>query len=56
MLTGDEPANLSPIAPPKMVLPMSLQLKIGPRLESIPADNRLLIPQFCSVNQGLLSR
>jgi hypothetical protein len=29
MSMGDEPANLSAITPPKLVLPMSLQLGLG---------------------------
>jgi hypothetical protein len=34
MLMGDEPANLPAIAPPKMVLPMSLQLSYGTSAET----------------------
>jgi hypothetical protein len=34
MSTGDEPANLSAIAPPKMVLSMSLQLSYGTAAET----------------------
>jgi hypothetical protein len=52
MSTGDEPANLSAIAPPKMVLPMSLQLSYGTAAEtnfkptggSWPPDFRLSTP------------
>src|SRR3984957_15108447 len=34
MSTGDEPPNLSAIAPPKMVLSMSLQLSYGTAAET----------------------
>jgi hypothetical protein len=34
MSMGDEPANLSAIAPPKMVLSMSLQLSCGTAAET----------------------
>jgi len=57
MFWGDGSANLSANALPEMVLPMSLQLGLrdAGRNES-QADNRLLIPHFCSVNPGASSQ
>jgi len=51
MFRGDGSANLSATAPPKMVLPMFLQLGLGtPAGTKSQADIRLLIPQFDPVN------
>jgi hypothetical protein len=51
MSKGDEPANLSAIAPPKMVLPMSLQLSYGTAAETdFQADRWQLAPRLSFVN------
>jgi hypothetical protein len=51
MSTGAEPANLSAIAPPKMVLSMSLQLSYGTAVETDFKPTRCnCAPRFPFVN------
>ena len=51
MSTGDEPPNLSAIAPPKMVLSMSLQLSYGTAAETdFKPTGRNWPPDFRLVN------
>jgi hypothetical protein len=52
MSMGDEPANLSAIAPPKMVLSMSLQLSCGTAAETdFKPTGRNWPPDFvCQLN------
>jgi hypothetical protein len=51
MSTGDEPANLSAIAPPKMVLSMSLQLSCGTAAETDFKPTVAIGPDFvCQLN------